>query len=784
MIIEKIHIKSFGMLRDMSMEFSDSVNVIEGRNEAGKSTLAAFIKYMLYGFEGVDSEESISERRKRVNWDTGRAEGTMTVRVRGRRYLINRSTVLVDPSAPRGTYKEDCSILDMESGTPAFGKSPAGEVFFGVKRELFENTAFVGALGEARIAEGTVKESIENILFSGSERLSTQKAAAKIKDKMEALLHPSRLGGRIYELEQKLEGYREELAATNEANHLILAKEAELHEIRETRRTAERKRDDLYELDACYKNVMLIKSFDKLHDTEKEFEQRTEALNDYVEANRHNHFVPTPDYLQSLAAARRNVTDTYRRMIETREKYSERKNAVGITETIEQAIAVSDTVGGEDAVLKRSAALRGRRLRDIALCSIGALVALFALVAQIVAKGVMATLWPRIGLIVLVLMGAGLGVYAALSLRKGLDAMKALCEKFGTQNAEELSQKIAVIAENRRMRDSLIETTRFAKLDAEEARAKYDAAKKELTSVILLWGEEPPTSALNEFLDRLEAKISAYLEQESRLTAEKQRVETLMKEIRRSLADTSEIDIRAKVSPLKRKALTDINHQEILQGIEEHKAVIELQDRRAFEVENELSALKLRASDPGELLTKIQALEVQIEKLRRHHKAYFIAHDAIVKAADNLREEISPRLGAYATHLMEIMTDKKYTSLDVSGGMRVTFTNADGQVKSADFLSGGTQDLTYIAVRMALIDMLYTESPPVCFDESFAHQDNVRARSMMEAIRYLAEEEGRQSFIFTCRTRETGLANLAVAGAGIYKLNSTGAETDELDEGL
>ena len=48
MIIEKINVKSFGMLRDMSMEFSDSVNVIEGQNEAGKSTLAAFIKYKRY----------------------------------------------------------------------------------------------------------------------------------------------------------------------------------------------------------------------------------------------------------------------------------------------------------------------------------------------------------------------------------------------------------------------------------------------------------------------------------------------------------------------------------------------------------------------------------------------------------------------------------------------------------------------------------------------------------------------------------------------------------------
>ena len=165
MIIEKITIKSFGQLIDTTMEFSETLNVIEGHNEAGKSTIAAFIRYMLYGFEGTESEGGISERERRVNWDTGVAEGSMTVRVKGKRYLINRSTTLTTRT-PRPSYKEEASIIDLESGTPAFGKSPAGEVFFGVSADLFYNTAFIGSLGSVRINEDTVKESIENILFS------------------------------------------------------------------------------------------------------------------------------------------------------------------------------------------------------------------------------------------------------------------------------------------------------------------------------------------------------------------------------------------------------------------------------------------------------------------------------------------------------------------------------------------------------------------------------------------------------------------------------------------
>ena len=94
----------------------------------------------------------------------------------------------------------------------------------------------------------------------------------------------------------------------------------------------------------------------------------------------------------------------------------------------------------------------------------------------------------------------------------------------------------------------------------------------------------------------------------------------------------------------------------------------------------------------------------------------------------------------------------------------------NGNPKSVDFLSGGTRELTYIAVRLALIDMLYGEKPPVCFDESFAHQDNVRARAMMKAINRLADE-GCQSFIFTCRAREAALATELSAKTEVVKLS-------------
>lgn len=770
MIIEKIDIKSFGQLTDMTLDFTSSVNVIEGQNEVGKSTIAAFIKYMLYGFDAEDADSELGERCKRLNWDTGIAEGSMTVAVEDKRYLITRSTVPATDSAQRVVYKEESAIIDLESGAPAFGKLPAGEVFFGVDRELFENTAFVGQIGDASIDESTVKASIENILFSGSERINNQKAAARISEKMEQLHHKNGTGGAIADLLSRRESLEEQLRKSREDNQQILAKEAELHAIKGRRSVAEDKLTKLYDLDTCYKNVMLIQTFDKLHELEEECEARAEAYNKYVEDNTKAGFAPTQQYLTDIAVSRRGVNDAYQNLTTAQEVYNKHKNAAGITREIEGAIETADELGGETAILARAAEYSSIQTKSLAAMAGGALLVLAAIIFEII--GAVKALQPvatiSVGFVAIVVLAAT--VICALIYLKNRNRMNELADELSTDNYQDLKLKVQIISEARAKRDSMIAATENARVTAENAKEAYERAKRELTAVILRWGEEPPKTELNKFLDALEAKVTKYLEGKNALYDEKNDIEITVREIRRTLADKSEVDIRAQVSPLKRKALSGINHDEIINGIADFKAEIAEQERIAFNVESELFALKAHAGDPGDFYAKIAAIDKRLEELRLAHKAYFIALSAIENASDNLRAEISPRLGEYATRLMGTMTNKKYTSFDVSEGLKVTFKDTDGIERSVDFLSGGTRDLTYIAVRMALIDMLYDEKPPVIFDESFAHQDNLRARSMMAGLKELSDE-GVQSFVLTCRAREGALAKELAPGSGVYKLS-------------
>lgn len=770
MIIEKIDIRSFGILRDMTLEFAPTVNVIEGQNESGKSTIAAFIKYMLFGFDSAESEEVLSERKKRVNWDTGMAEGSMVVRVKDKRYLISRSTTPTVRQDGRAAYKEESSIIDMESGATAFGKVPAGEVFFGVTRELFENTAFLGQIGDSAINEGSVKESIENILFSGSEKINNQRAMTKISEKMEGLVHRGGSGGVIHDLMHKQEALEEAMARSNEDNKQILAKETELFKIRQERAEADNKLERLYDLSSSYNSVMLIDTFDKLHELEEECVRKTDAYNAFLEENTRAGYVPTDAYITEIGMARRGVNESYHALAEADDAYTKEKKAIGITREIEGAIEHADEEGGEENILTRALGYIKGLAKNITLTTLGSLGAIAVLVYEIIAKGVLAHIAFRIIGAVLGTGALALVGYAVFGIIKHKKNLATLSAKFGVSSYSDLKGKIAVISEARAKRDGMIRSTEDARIALEAARLNYENAKQELTRVIIRWGEEPPTSSLNEFLDRLEAKVATFLEKKRVLLEEKNTIELTVKELRQSLSDKNEIDIRGQVPPLKRKALAHINHDEIITSIAAYKNKIAELDRMIYTVESEIMALKTNSGDPAEYYAKVKTLESRIDELRQKHKAYFIAYKAIESASDNLRAGISPRLGEYSTDLMSIMTDKKYGDFDVTDGLKVSYRAEDGSQKTVDFLSGGTRDLAYVAVRMALIDMLYTEKPPVCLDESFAHQDNIRAKSMMKSLAHLAGE-GYQSFVFTCRARESALASELVKKPGIFKLS-------------
>ena len=73
------HVDNFGKLSNFDYQFSDGLTVIQEPNGFGKSTLAAFIKAMLYGIPRTAGRNIASNERKKKNTYRGKVGHTVEV---------------------------------------------------------------------------------------------------------------------------------------------------------------------------------------------------------------------------------------------------------------------------------------------------------------------------------------------------------------------------------------------------------------------------------------------------------------------------------------------------------------------------------------------------------------------------------------------------------------------------------------------------------------------------------------------------------------------------------
>ena len=132
MKIQQLHITEFASFKDRSFDLSDGMTLIEGRNESGKSTLAAFIRFMLYGLPKKNAgADAATIRKKALSWEGGVAEGSMVIETRDGRFRIERKGTL-RTSGTRESYSESVAVFDMATGENITADPTPGEYFLGV----------------------------------------------------------------------------------------------------------------------------------------------------------------------------------------------------------------------------------------------------------------------------------------------------------------------------------------------------------------------------------------------------------------------------------------------------------------------------------------------------------------------------------------------------------------------------------------------------------------------------------------------------------------------------
>ncbi len=170
--LEKIEILSFGKLKQVVLQVSEGLQVLTAPNESGKSTVAAFLRFVFYGYPDSRKKELTENDKKLYTpWDSPISEGSVILKKDGVRYRVFRSV--------QGA-KETCVITCVETGKVLTQLQNAGEYFFGVSEEVFSRTLFFRQLTLPQSKDGVMAEQLQNIAVSADEQVSSRRAMEQI----------------------------------------------------------------------------------------------------------------------------------------------------------------------------------------------------------------------------------------------------------------------------------------------------------------------------------------------------------------------------------------------------------------------------------------------------------------------------------------------------------------------------------------------------------------------------------------------------------------------------
>ena len=162
--------------------------------------------------------------------------------------------------------------------------------------------------------------------------------------------------------------------------------------------------------------------------------------------------------------------------------------------------------------------------------------------------------------------------------------------------------------------------------------------------------------------------------------------------------------------------------------------------------------------DPLVLASEAATLEETVAIQTEEFAALDLAEQALSEAARQMQSRFAPLISQEAGRLLKGLTGGRYTGVFFDRDLRFSVQPASHlEPRALDYLSEGTKNQVYLAVRLAICRLaLPQEDPcPLILDDVLLTFDDERAKHALEFLLELARE--RQILLFTCSGREREL---------------------------
>lgn len=719
---------TFGRLREQTLELQDGLNILQAPNETGKSTWCAFLLAMLYGVNTKERDRAgvLADKNRYAPWDGGSMSGRLDCRAGDDALTLFRTTRR--QTAPMGDFQA------LYTGTadlvPGLTGANCGETLLGVSREVYARSAFIRQGGVAVTQDSGLERRIAALVTSGEEDTSYTEAVEALKKQLNRRRHNKT--GQLPALEAELQETEAQLASQAELarqRENLLARSAEL-EARESslkeelagldRWAEHRKRQDLQ----------------KVEDAAVQAEEKAAALRRRLEEEQ----VPENDVTVRLRGAIVNLNTVRKSAEKAQEAYDAAKSALA---QAEEKLSASPFAGQTAEEARRTAAGPLPKARRSPLPLL--LTALACLCVSLGAgygvyfyfKNPAAALGAAAGLLALTFL-----LTLVLWKRAGKQARSAaLTERYGTADSAEI-QALA---------------DAYAALLSDRDAAKQEASAKSVAAQGLWQSVDVNADGILEEVRRFAPAAYDIPSADAALRASA----LLRRELSEAEKAAHEARLRVEFQAGQTPAPENPDAPPLLPPERDRDAVLEeLEAVRA-----DLSALRSSldriagrlhaAGEPLALQAAAERLTDEIAALESEYAAIELAMSALAHANTQLQGRFSPALGKRAAEIFDRLTDGAYGGVILDRTLRVSAEPAGtGVPRDVGYLSAGAADQLYLAVRLAVCDLvLPPENPvPIVLDDALSSFDDQRCAAALDYLR--KEAEKRQILLFTCHSRE------------------------------
>lgn len=162
--------------------------------------------------------------------------------------------------------------------------------------------------------------------------------------------------------------------------------------------------------------------------------------------------------------------------------------------------------------------------------------------------------------------------------------------------------------------------------------------------------------------------------------------------------------------------------------------------------------------DAQALGDQIARLEEELARQQAEYAALRLSLDALQAANTTLQNRFSPELGRRAAEIFADMTGSTWSHILLDREFHLSAeSGSDPTRRSVQLLSAGTADQLYLAVRLAICEMILPpeQNPPLILDDALLTFDDARLSTTLDYLTRLGAQ--RQILLFTCQGREAAL---------------------------